>query len=287
VSYQTPVPTIPAVNQTTPVHTTPATVPTPTPAPAPGFLQLLREPWFVAVATAVVAVAVLLVLVLRGGGGVGGGRGTASVARALRTKADAYAVVLDLNTRLLYVVPMRRLSPYRYMFTKGRTNYLFVPVFNKPFVIEGTSSPCYLAVTGGPPLALELDPSLTLSVGLATSREGLSTAERVRDLVGRLVSELASGTTTYTSEIPSLPEVSVEVSVPKFLASLYMDTAAYTKSMLTLLTDAWTAIEEMARAMKAERFAGLPHLGRFLVYLGVFMMVAILALWLARYFGVF
>jgi hypothetical protein len=254
--------------------------------PAPGTLQLLREPWIIAVATAVVAVAVLLVLLLLRGG-AGGGRGTASIARALKAKADAYAVVLDLNTRVMYVVPMRRLSPYRYLFTKGNTNYLFVPVFNKPFVIEGTSSPCYLAVTGGPSLALELDPSLTLSVGLATSREGLSTAERVRDLVGRLASELASGTTTYTSEIPSLPEVSVEVSVPKFLASLYMDMAAYTKSMLTLLTDAWTAIEEMAKTMRAERFAGLPHLGKFLVYLGVFMMVVIVALWLAHYFGVF
>jgi hypothetical protein len=252
--------------------------------PAPDLLQLLREPWIIAVATAVVAVAVLLVLLLRGG--AGGGRGAVPIARALKTKADAYAVVLDLNTRTLYMVPMRRLSPYRYLFTKGNTNYLFVPVFNKPFVIEGTSSPCYLAVTGGPSLALELDPSLALSVGLATSREGLSTAERVRDLVGRLVSELASGTTTYTSEIPSLPEVSVEVSVPRFLASLYMDVAAHTKSMLTLLTDAWTAIEEMAKTMRVERFAGLPHLGRFLLYLGVFMMVVIVALWLAQYFGV-
>jgi hypothetical protein len=260
-------------------------VPTSTPAPALGLLQLLREPWVIAVATAVVAVAVLLVLLLRGGG-VHAGRGATPIARALRARADAYAVVLDLNTRTLYVVPMRRLSPYRYLFTKGNTNYLFVPVFNKPFVVEGTSSPCYLAVTGGPSLALELDPSLTLSVGLAASAEGLSTAERMRDLVGRLASELASGTTKYTSEIPSVPEVSVEVSIPRFLASLYMDAAAHTKSMLTLLTDAWTAIEEMAKTMRAERFAGLPRLGMFLVYLGVFIMVVIVALWLAHYFGV-
>jgi hypothetical protein len=281
VSYQTPVQTPPMLETQTPAQT-PATLPAP--APAPDLLQLLREPWFIAVATAVVAVTVLLVLALRGG--VGTGRGIAPIARALKTRADAYAVVLDLNTRVMYVAPMRRLSPYRYLFTKGKTNYLFVPLFNKPFVIEGTSSPCYLAVTGGPSLALELDPSLTLSVGLAASREELSAAERLRDLVVRLTSELASGTTRYASEIPSVPEVSVEVSIPRFLTSLYMTTAAHTKSMLTLLTDAWTAIEEMAKTMKAERFAGLPHLGKFLVYLGAFMMIAIVALWLAHYFGV-
>jgi hypothetical protein len=282
MSYQIPTGTPPAVETRT-VTSPPPHVTVPATGGQADVLRLLAQPWFLLVITAVVAVAVVLVLLARGGGG-GGAR--SSFARVLKTKGDAYAIVLDLNTRIVYMVAMKRLSPLRYMYTKGTTKYLFVPIHNKPFVVEGTSSPCYLAVTGGPSLALELDPSLTISFGLATSKEGIAGAGELKDVISRLAQQLAGGMTSYTSEVPSLPEVSFEVSLPKFLSSFYIAMANYTKSMLTILTDVWTSIEEMAKAMKAEKYAGLPHLGRFLIYLGAFVLIMVITLWLAHYFGV-
>jgi hypothetical protein len=289
MSYQPPISQPPIINQTqTNTTITNATLPPQTLPPQAGLtdiLMLFREPWFLAVLTAVVAGVVAIIMLVRGRRG----GGTPSFTRALKTKGDAYAIVIDLNTRTVFMTSMRRLSPYRYMFTKGNAKYLFIPIYNKPFIIEGATAPCFIAVSGGPSLALELDPSISLSLGLATStpKEGLSSTEKIRDLIDKLVAQISSGTTTYTSEIPSIPEVSFEVSIPKFLTSLYMATADTIRSLLIALTDAWTSIEEMAKTLKAEKYAGLPHLGRFLVYLGVFALILIIALWLASYFGVF
>ena len=278
MSYQPPEQQPPIINQT---NTTPVTPPS-TSQPQDVLSQLLmlvREPWFLATAVVVVITIVVVALILTRR------RGGSEFSKELRKRGDAYAIVLDLNTRTVYLTSMKRLSPYRYMYTKDNTKYLFVPIYNKPYVFEGR--PCFIAVSGGPSLALELEPVLTLTMSIASHKEGISESDNVKDVIDKLTAEIASSTSKYTTELPSLPGISFEVSIPKYLATLYMTISDKYKALLSALTDSWTAIEEMAKTLKTEKYAGLPHLGRFLLYLGVFVMVIIIALWLGMYFGIF
>jgi len=279
MSVQPPIPQPPVINQT---NTTTSTPPTPPADLTNQLLNIFREPWFI-LSMIIVAVAVLLItlLILV----ISKSKGTPYM-KTLKKKGDAYSIVIDLNTRTIYMTPMRRLSPYRYMYIKDGIKYIFTPINNKPFVLEGSSTPCFIAVSGGPSLAFELDPSITLSLSLASNKEDLLNAEKMKDVIDKLTAEVLSGTTSYTSEIPSLPGISFEVNIPKYLTTLYMTIANKHKALLSALTDSWTAIEEMAKTLKSEKYAGLPRLGTFLLYLGGFIVILIISIWLAMYLGV-
>lgn len=203
--------------------------------------------------------------------------------RVLKGKGDCYGVLLDLNSNEMIIVPMTKVSSNRYAFTYRKSEYIFIPVEGRPYIVRGLDKPVYLGVLAGE-VGMEGNPELFFASGIvkAVAHDIRADLDSENVLLDKLILKVAGEQSTCQGRIPTFTGISFEVSPAKLVLALYRDYVQKTIAILNVMSESWRSIEALSKARKSE----ISEYGRLIVFISIAGIIAVVALALAKFSGV-